>query len=60
MKTKMIMRNGKLRECVFNPVAFTGKPYKSEIGTVRYPKVGAWVLTEEASQEILYERDEMK
>jgi hypothetical protein len=60
METKLIEVNGKQREHVWSPHTFTGKPYKSDIGTVRYPAVGAWVLTAEESTQIMYERDEMK
>lgn len=42
--------------CIWNPKAVTGTPYKSELGTVRYPKVGAWVRTAEESVEIINKR----
>lgn len=29
---------------VWNPIAFTGDKYKSDLGTVRYTHQGAWVL----------------
>jgi hypothetical protein len=58
MKTKMI--NGKMRNMVWNPTANTGKPYRSDIGTIAYPKQGAWVLTGAEASAIMFERDGMK
>jgi len=52
--------NGKKRDMVWNKNAFAGKPYKSDIGTVRFPKVGGWVLSAQAACDIMFERDGMK
>ena len=59
-KIKLIEVNGELREHVWNPTANTGTPYKSDIGTIRYPRQGCWVLTAQSAIDIMYERDGMK